>query len=704
MPSVADVAVSVTAKTAAFEANMKSAAKTSKSSFKSMGADIALFANAFKLLAVGAVLKETIGAFNRIDVSLKKIDASTNSFKRNQNELKAVALSVYKSIPVSMDAATASVITLANRTNLSGDAFKQAAEQAAQFSKVSGGDVKDLIDGTVRSLNQWGVSADNVAVANDLLFRITKQTGISIGELQDELKDGADTLQMIGMSYKDASIFIGQLKANGMDAAEVFKGVKTAIDGLVANGATDIPSSFKNLARYVRDAKNDTEAWQRASEVFGKKAGPAMAQLFFGMKGDISEARKELEKLAGINGTENSTRSALDSIGQTLKGYADDATMVMSTLDDALKTLQPVVKALVEVFAGLVKVLAGAVKAVDNVIKTSITENDYAKYIGKSASSIGDNFKAIFSPGAQLGDGAKLYDQLNAPSKPQYHVENGKFVKSAFTVSYQSATDYMKSMEKAAKAAAPASAAVADATAEVAQAAAQTATELQKENEALGGTTTAANDAAKSMDYFGKKWTQVANGIEGESESFTGTLVDGLMDVQKETAKAGDAFRSMALSIIESIEKIILTQMIAEPLVRGIMGMFGLSYGGSNAAYSQAAVGGMDTSWMNSSSDMGGFSWYGTGHAAGGNVTAGVGYPVGERGPELFVPNVNGAIIPNAGGGGVTVYQTFNIQAGTPEAIKIAAREAASQVRQQAPTFVADQVNRGGRLSRAIRQ
>jgi hypothetical protein len=47
--------------------------------------------------------------------------------------------------------------------------------------------------------------------------------------------------------------------------------------------------------------------------------------------------------------------------------------------------------------------------------------------------------------------------------------------------------------------------------------------------------------------------------------------------------------------------------------------------------------------------------------AHGGPVTAGQSYTVGERGPETFVPNTSGRIIPTAGGGGsnIVISQTF---------------------------------------------
>jgi hypothetical protein len=65
-----------------------------------------------------------------------------------------------------------------------------------------------------------------------------------------------------------------------------------------------------------------------------------------------------------------------------------------------------------------------------------------------------------------------------------------------------------------------------------------------------------------------------------------------------------------------------------------------------------------------SSKTFGGFlgSLIGLGHAAGGPVSAGMAYPVGEQGPELFMPETNGYILPNAAlshmsGGMSVVYQ-----------------------------------------------
>lgn len=58
-------------------------------------------------------------------------------------------------------------------------------------------------------------------------------------------------------------------------------------------------------------------------------------------------------------------------------------------------------------------------------------------------------------------------------------------------------------------------------------------------------------------------------------------------------------------------------------------------------------------------------NFFGGARAGGGPVTAGKGYLVGERGPELFMPSRSGSIIPN-GPGDPALVQHFHVQVGLP--------------------------------------
>lgn len=84
--------------------------------------------------------------------------------------------------------------------------------------------------------------------------------------------------------------------------------------------------------------------------------------------------------------------------------------------------------------------------------------------------------------------------------------------------------------------------------------------------------------------------------------------------------------------------------------------------------------------------------------AEGGPVSSGMPYIVGEKGPELFVPNGSGSIIPNnrlgsSGGGGASVNINYNIAAGVTRGELVPILEAE---RKRLKAEIPDMVRRGG--------
>jgi len=114
-------------------------------------------------------------------------------------------------------------------------------------------------------------------------------------------------------------------------------------------------------------------------------------------------------------------------------------------------------------------------------------------------------------------------------------------------------------------------------------------------------------------------------------DSFADTLTNALL-----TGKF--AFQDFARSVILDITRIIAKQMIMLALQKAA-GFFG--FGGFS---------------------LGGLLSFGGGKAQGGAVQGGKAYMVGEKGPEMFVPNQSGNIVPNHQmGGGQPVNVNFNI-------------------------------------------
>jgi hypothetical protein len=144
------------------------------------------------------------------------------------------------------------------------------------------------------------------------------------------------------------------------------------------------------------------------------------------------------------------------------------------------------------------------------------------------------------------------------------------------------------------------------------------------------------------FDEVSSQMKRIQSISEQVGEGFTGMfteLVDG-------THSVSDAFANMARSIAASIMQIV-AKMIVMAAVEKIVGAAIGAFGGGGGFHS----GGTATVL---SQDAFGMTLAGT-RAGGGPVSANMPYLIGERGPELFVPNSSGSVVPNGGFGGSSV-------------------------------------------------
>ena len=175
--------------------------------------------------------------------------------------------------------------------------------------------------------------------------------------------------------------------------------------------------------------------------------------------------------------------------------------------------------------------------------------------------------------------------------------------------------------------------------------------------------------------------------VQAMRTSFDSILVDGL-------GRAGDVLERGLLSAIrrgslgfEDLRRVALAVIgdIAANAVRTALGSLG-SIGGGSGGFGQA--GGL----LNLAATLIGSALGQPGRATGGLVSAGRGYLVGERGPELFVPSNAGRIEPNASGrGGRDVRVSIQLVAprgsAAPESFQRSSRQVASAVRRALTEF-----------------
>ena len=137
----------------------------------------------------------------------------------------------------------------------------------------------------------------------------------------------------------------------------------------------------------------------------------------------------------------------------------------------------------------------------------------------------------------------------------------------------------------------------------------------------------------------------------------------------------GKSFSEVLKGIEKDIARIIIRKSVTEPLGNAISGIF-------------------------SGINWGNIFGFGGGKASGGAVYPGQYYVVGEKGPEVLLPNTAGTVVPNnaLGGGGVTIVQNISVDSRSDRASILAAM---SQAKDMAKAEILNSMQRGGTYARA---
>jgi hypothetical protein len=220
--------------------------------------------------------------------------------------------------------------------------------------------------------------------------------------------------------------------------------------------------------------------------------------------------------------------------------------------------------------------------------------------------------------------------------------------------------------------------------------------------EAIGGSDGKPNifvptiEGLNNVQQSFKDWQTTVKDSDEIVKAFTTNALNGMTDALTAgitgAANFADAMKSMAKSVVDSLIKMLIQKYIVDAAFGAITGSFG--GGGTSVTGGTAASGGIG---------MGqGFS---NTAAIGGPVFQGQSTLVGERGPEIFVPNASGSIIPNnklGGGSGVTINQTINVTTGIQSTVRAEIVGLMPQIAQAAKGAVADARLRGGNFSKAM--
>lgn len=199
--------------------------------------------------------------------------------------------------------------------------------------------------------------------------------------------------------------------------------------------------------------------------------------------------------------------------------------------------------------------------------------------------------------------------------------------------------------------------------------------QLKENNQELEKTPTIFNRWGDAIKNVSDAMPSLRDQMVTVAKTLETSLTDGFTAAISGAKSFGDAMKSMAKTVVDSLIKMMVQYYITKPILDLVGGALGIPTTSPS------------------------------GKAIGGSVQAGQPYMVGERGAEMFVPNQSGSIIPNnqlGGGGGVVVNQTINVTTGVQQTVRAEIATLMPQIANAAKGAVADARMRGGGYSKAL--
>lgn len=306
------------------------------------------------IMAVGAA---GIAAFKEVDEAMDtvitKTGASGDALEDMQNRVKNLATS----IPTDFATAGTAIGEVNTRFGLTGDALEDLSGKFIKFAQINGVDVNGSIDTVQAAMAAFGLSAEDAGNFLDVLNKAGQDTGVNVTKLAQDLTANSTALKELGFSAQDSAMFLANLDKSGINSSQVMTGLSKAM----ANAAKDgkpMSEALADLQKDMANAKNDTAAMQKAMELFGNKAGPAIAKACSEGRLSFEDLGLSMDAFAGnVDETFEATLDPIDGFttaaNEAKIGLADLGEQIQIAAAPLLEQLSEKIRAVSEWFGGL---------------------------------------------------------------------------------------------------------------------------------------------------------------------------------------------------------------------------------------------------------------------------------------------------------------------------------------------------------------
>lgn len=227
-------------------------------------------------VAVAAAIKSGVDGAAELQEQMSKFQATTGATADEVEKINALAKELYATNTDSMEDIVATSSAMMTQMGLTADQVSVLQQSIMDFAKTTGQSNTDVVSAVDDISDAWKMTAEDTVSYLDVIKQSSEQFGTDVSAVADALASCAPAASALGLSLDQTNGMLNMFADSGLDANQAI----TALN--YAAKQVESPEAFKEMLADIEAITDPTERAQAAVDLFGARAGVALANVFDG--------------------------------------------------------------------------------------------------------------------------------------------------------------------------------------------------------------------------------------------------------------------------------------------------------------------------------------------------------------------------------------------------------------------------------------
>lgn len=299
----------------------------------------------------------SINSFKEVDSGMDIVKRKVGTIAVDMDEMESVYENVFGSMPVTAEEAGNAVGEVSTRFGVTGQELENLSKLFLKFSSITGEDVTSSVASVDKIMEKYGEDAGNTQEILGMFAKLSQDTGISVSTLAGSLESNGAQLKQMGFSLNESAELLARFEQNGVDASTAMTGLKKTVQSATKDGK-DARTALEEMITTIQNSQSEIGALEYATELFGAKGAPEMAQAIREGRFDLEDLGTSMDFFSGVvddtfQATQDATDDSKVAFNNLKLAGSELGSSILTTLTPAISGLTKIAKDLNTWFSNL---------------------------------------------------------------------------------------------------------------------------------------------------------------------------------------------------------------------------------------------------------------------------------------------------------------------------------------------------------------